>query len=459
MKLNFGVFLRPFGFPFLVLFLIIALQLPQPPLAWGEGKAIGHVLSSRDDSLPPRVYLPIASGAESSGPMVEVRALWVTRWDYSSPADLRTIVRKAADAHFNVIWLQVRGQADAYYRSSLEPWAARLSGTLGHDPGWDPLGLAIAEAHAAGLQLHAYVNVYPAWLGTTPPAHAIPEPMYHAFNALYGNLWVMWNDQGQPMTLRSDDYLYASPAYPPVADHIANVVQDLVSRYEVDGVHLDLVRYAGPRYSYDPKSNAAYADARAKEPGLSRAEWQRRQITRLVGRLREELRAARPRAWLSAAVWPAYRDHWDWWTGPDGYDGYYQDSVGWLLGGQADAIAPMLYTANILGDNFGFQAIDPFTLRRQESLMADVLNNPTRYQILVDDFMALAQGRLVLPGIYGDYPEFYYIAERIRWAREAGARGQAIFSYRLLNQRDYWDELVTGPYARPAILPTFLTSP
>ena len=443
----------------LILSLAVALLFQSASVARGDERKRGPSAPSREGGLVARAYLPAIAHGEASGPMVEIRALWVTRWDYSSPADIRAIMQKAARAHFNVVWLQVRGQADAYYRSSLEPWAARLSGVLGRDPGWDPLAVAISEAHAVGLQLHAYVNVYPAWLGTTPPARATPEPMYHAFNALYGNLWVMWNDRGQPMGLRSDDYLYANPAYPPVADHIAAVVRDLLSRYEVDGLHLDLVRYAGPRYSYDPKSNAAYAEAKEKEPGLSRAEWQRRQITRLVERLHEEMKTLRPRAWLSAAVWPAYRDRWDWWTGPDGYDGYYQDSIGWLLGGQADAIAPMLYTSNILGDSFGFQAVDPWTSQRLESLVEDVFNNPTRYQILVADFMELAQGRTVLPGIWGDYSAFSYIDERIRWAREAGARGQAIFSYRLLNQRDYWDELRNGPYARPAILPDAYAGP
>ncbi|HSN74356.1 MAG TPA: family 10 glycosylhydrolase, partial [Anaerolineae bacterium] len=69
---------------------------------------------------------------------VETRALWVTRWDFRTPDDIRWLVDKAAGANFNALYFQVRGNADALYPSALEPWMARLSGgALGEDPGWD----------------------------------------------------------------------------------------------------------------------------------------------------------------------------------------------------------------------------------------------------------------------------------------------------------------------------------
>ncbi|HRX01609.1 MAG TPA: family 10 glycosylhydrolase, partial [Anaerolineae bacterium] len=74
----------------------------------------------------------------------ELRALWVTRWDFRTAEDIRIIAERAADANFNALFFQVRGNADALYRSQIEPWSALLSGgTLGEDPGWDPLELAI----------------------------------------------------------------------------------------------------------------------------------------------------------------------------------------------------------------------------------------------------------------------------------------------------------------------------
>ena len=79
----------------------------------------------------------------------EMRALWITRWDFHTRDDISVIADKAAEANFNALFFQVRGNADALYSSQLEPWSSRLSGTLGVDPGWDPLALAVEEAHAA----------------------------------------------------------------------------------------------------------------------------------------------------------------------------------------------------------------------------------------------------------------------------------------------------------------------
>ncbi|MCH7939255.1 MAG: family 10 glycosylhydrolase [Candidatus Marinimicrobia bacterium] len=109
----------------------------------------------------------------------EARAVWLSRFDYcgvspthdpdSIQAYITQVVRQAARANFNILFFQVRGSGDAYYQPGLEPWGSLLTGTLGADPGWDPLQFAIEAAQAHGLELHAWVNVYPAWKGTRPP--------------------------------------------------------------------------------------------------------------------------------------------------------------------------------------------------------------------------------------------------------------------------------------------------
>jgi uncharacterized lipoprotein YddW (UPF0748 family) len=107
---------------------------------------------------------PATEPAVEAEPMVEARAVWVNRFEYNSPADVREIVQRVAAANFNVIYFQVRGQGDAYYRSALEPCAIRLCGRLGNgSPPFDPLQIAIDEAHARGIQLHAWVNALPGW--------------------------------------------------------------------------------------------------------------------------------------------------------------------------------------------------------------------------------------------------------------------------------------------------------
>jgi uncharacterized lipoprotein YddW (UPF0748 family) len=380
---------------------------------------------------------------------VERRALWVTRYDWTglnqtpSPDKIDEIVTNAVEAGFNTIFFQVRGTGDAYYTPGLEPWAARLTGsvaeTLGQDPGWDPLARMLECAHAAGLEVHAYVNVYPVWLpppegygelwppATNPPhmfdrltygPHYAEHPGEHGL----GMAWRQHQAPDKPMNLERNKYLWASPGVDEVRDHILAVIADLVNRYAVDGVHHDLVRYAGRDYSYDPSSNAAAGSA--KTP--ARDQWQRDRVTDLVRRVQAQTSAIRPEVWISAAVWPYYLDQWSWEVS-EGYADYYQDSKGWLAAGVVDAIAPMLYTG--VADDFD------------------------RWQILMNDFLTDSKGGHVYPGIGADYADFSAIAQRIEAARQAGAPGHAIFSYGALNNRGYWDDLATGPYAEPATLP------
>jgi uncharacterized lipoprotein YddW (UPF0748 family) len=371
----------------------------------------------------PLCYLPLIMKSYPTPP--EARALWVTRWDYSDSEDVQEIVNRAANANFNILFFQVRGQADAYYHSNYEPWAERLTGTLGQDPGWDPLATAVKLAHAAGLELHAWVNVYPAWLGESPPPSTTPEHMYNIFNELYGDNWVQWNDQGQPMQLNTY-YLWASPGHEAVSERIVHVCEDIVTNYDVDGLHLDRVRYYRPEYSHDPVSRARFEAEKATNPELTWEEWQRSQVTSLVSSVYEVI-SSKPNLMLTAAVWPVYQDQWGWITW-DGYSGYYQDSQGWMETEVIDAVAPMLYTITIQ-------------------------DYPDRFDVLIRDFVSNANERHVWPGITADYASFDEIRSRIELARQAGASGQAIFSYSLINQGDYWDEFRDGPYAIPADVP------
>jgi uncharacterized lipoprotein YddW (UPF0748 family) len=384
------------------------------------------------------------------GPRVERRAIWVTRYDWTrvytptTPSQIDEIVANVAGAGFNTIFFQVRAAGDAYYTPGLEPWAARLTGsaweTLGQDPGWDPLARILEVGHAAGLEIHAYVNVYPAWLpvaddALAPPATTPPQ-MFDRFT--YGPThpehpgeyalafdWRQHHQDTGPMPLTKNAYLWASPGVDQVQDHVVAVVRDLLTRYPVDGIHLDLVRYAGYLYSHDPFSNAAAGETRT----AARSQWQRERVTDLVRRVYSETHAQRPGAWVSAAVWPYYMDTWGWGTS-QGYTDYYQDSKGWLRLGVIDAIAPMLYGGG-------------------ESIPDDV----DHWRILMEDFVEDSAGRHVYPGIAGYYDDFDAIVQRILAARAAGAPGHALFSYGALNARGYWDDFAAGPYASSAVLP------
>ncbi len=384
-------------------------------------------------------------------PQTERRAIWITRFDWANPPQppapeiIDEMVSNIAQAGFNTILFQVRGEADAYYTPGLEPWAARLTGTsantLGQDPGWDPLARLLAAAHKAGLKVHAYINVYPVWI---PPATEEEGPIWprpttpaHLFDRLtygpthernpgefgLGYTWRQHATPDKPMSLVRGRYLWASPGVPELREHILAVITDLARRYDIDGIHLDRIRYAGPEYSLDPASN----EQAGTDHTPARAQWQREQITAFVRKIKTEVQAIKPNLEISAAVWPYYEDKWGWGLS-EGYHDYYQDSKGWLAAGAVDAIAPMLYGG--VSDNF------------------------ERWQILLDDFLADSADQAVYAGIGGAYDDFEAITQRIEAARRAGAAGHVIFSYGALQQRDYWQKLRQGPYIIPATAKT-----
>lgn len=418
-----------------------------------EGRATGLRLRpamALSDTLTATIYLPMIQSA--APPMVERRAIWITRYDWTTltgapePVDIDHMVAQIAAAGFNTILFQVRGAGDAYYTPGLEPWAARLTAglpgdTLGRDPGWDPLARMIAQGHAAGLEVHAYVNVYTAWLappdaayGTRWPRATTPPQMFDRFtygpnyaahpgDHALGYDWRQHDEAAQSMPLSWGSYLWASPGLDQVQDHIKAVILDIVTRYAVDGVHLDLVRYAGPAYSYDPDSNAVAGADKSPE----RDQWQRDRITALVRDVHDAAHTLRPGGLLiSAAVWPYTTDKWGW-DVRGGYADYYQDARGWLASGAVDALLPMLYGG--YADDF------------------------VNWQMLLADFLAEADRRAVYPGIGSHYDEVDAILARIAAARAAGAPGHAIFSYSGLAARDAWHALASGPYRVPALLP------
>jgi uncharacterized lipoprotein YddW (UPF0748 family) len=373
-------------------------------------------------------------------PMVEFRGVWLTRFDWtldpneSNPAKIDQMVNNIAYAGFNVIFFQVRGEADAFYQSNVEPWSARLTGTLGQNPGWDPLAYLIERAHAQGIQVHAYLNVYPVWLGCTPPPDgSTPRHLYHQLRDLGTTAGkpnhLQWNSKGD-VICGANEYLRASPASIAFDDHLLNVAADLVTRYDVDGIHLDHIRYASDA-SCDPVSESSYgAPCFGYNGSVVYEDWQRAQVNGTVWKIYTEIVPLKPHLWLSAAVWPIYIDYWGW-GGREGYHDYYQDSKAWLGngGGEAyiDSISPMIY-----GSSF-------WTLEK--------------WSTLVQDFQGDANGRYVIPGIHGNYDDFSDIETRINLGRQFGTAGHAIFSYGYLEEHAYFDELRNGPYVVTAVMP------
>jgi uncharacterized lipoprotein YddW (UPF0748 family) len=321
-----------------------------------------------------------------------MRGIWVTRWSYSSTSDIATIMGEVADAGFNTVYFQVRGNHDAYYDSSLEPWASRLSGTLGVDPGWDPLQSAIDEGHARGLQVHAYINVAPLWSGTTAPSSS---GIAHAYTS--NPEWVVADSSGTPLALNGS-YVYATLGNSLVRGRLADVAADISNKYDVDGIHLDYIRYPGSDYSHDTASEASYA---LSPDGLSWEDWQREQVKLAVGGVSDAVDVP-----VTAAVWGIYENSFGWSGVSQGNTDYYQDSRAFLSEGLLDANIPMIYW--------------PVT---------DVPGDYLDFATLAQDHVDHASGRHVYAGMSAEDLDVDQLVACVEAARTAGANGVVMFDW------------------------------
>lgn len=292
---------------------------------------------TRREPEPTRAQSAPAAIAAESKP-APIRALWITRWDYHSEADVRAAVDRAAEAGFDTLFFQVRGNATAFYRSSFEPWAEELGGA---DPGFDPLEVAIAQAHARRVALHAWVNVLPAWWGSAPPRD--PRQVCNAHPE-----WLWYDQSGRRQPLLERFYVSLNPCLPEVRYYILSVFADLLARYALDGLHMDYVRYpceppvipaqSGLDYPRDARTVALFEAESGKTPDGDRAAWgawRAEQLSKLVRAVRAMQRELRPAAWLSAAVGSDPEHH---------LELYFQDARRWCREGLLDLAVPMNYT-------------------------------------------------------------------------------------------------------------------
>ncbi len=267
------------------------------------------------------------------------RIIWVTRWDYKKPGDVKKIIQNCSEYGINTVLFQVRGNGTAYYKSQYEPWAWELSGkdssTLGKDPGWDPLETAIKAASETDMELHAYLNVYPGWRGKTPPPPEAKQ-LYTAHKNWFG-----LNEGGNPQPL-TDEYVTLCPGVPAVRDYLEKVFLQVVKDYPVDGIHLDYVRYYNDlgEYSLDPASIKSFKTQYHLHPLEAPelwSQWKREAVTDLVRRISKGTKKLRKDCQVSAATWNSYYN---------GYSRFYQDSWKWMKEGLLDFATPMTYTTD-----------------------------------------------------------------------------------------------------------------
>ena len=193
-------------------------------------------------------------------------------------AQLRALLDRAAELKLNAILLQIRPASDALYSSEKEPWSQFLTGRQGKSPGYDPLQFAIEEAHARGIELHAWINPFRA---------ATNAKMTFAANhvAKVHPKWIC----------RVGSQLWLDPGEPAARDYVLDVIQDIVRRYEIDGVHIDDYFYPYPRKP-DVVSfpDDATWERYGTKSGLTRADWRRENINDFVRSMYRAVKSIKP---------------------------------------------------------------------------------------------------------------------------------------------------------------------
>lgn len=253
-------------------------------------------------------------------------------------AELTAMLDRAKGLNLNAVVMQVRPAGDALYKSPHEPWSEFLTGKMGQAPDddFDPLAFAVAEAHARGMELHAWFNPFRARLleadGQAPPA--APDHVSKAHPE-----WVR----------KYGSYLWMDPGEQAVQDHAIKVMRDVVKRYDIDAIHIDDYFYPYP--VKDPKGNdvpfpddASWRKYVAAGGTLNRDDWRRNNVDRFVERMYREVHAEKVHVKVGVSPFGIWKPgHPAGITGMDPTEKLYADAKLWLQKGWLDYLAPQLY--------------------------------------------------------------------------------------------------------------------
>lgn len=367
-------------------------------------------------------FLIVLTGLIYSQPKEEVRAVWVTTvfnldWPRTSGANTQRtemiqLLDKLKAANFNTIMLQVRGRGDLLYGSAIEPWARALTGSLGGNPGYDPVQFTIEEAHKRGMEVHAWWNVYKVYGTGTPPV-TNPQHVVHRHPnlvKLYDGEW--WMDPGEPGT----------------KTYLLNLAMEMVRKYPLDGIHFDFIRYPGTDFS-DSASYANYGG------GVNKSDWRRSNINNFVTAIYDSIQLVRPKMKVGSAPIGIYKNLDSCNRGWEAYTQVFQDSRRWLLARKHDYLSPQVYWD---------------------------INTCPRFDVIAKDWITGRGGRHIYMGIAayrmstndGNWPAAEILAQ-VDTSRKFGAQGQTYFRTASFidNQKNLYNLIKANQYLYPANIP------
>ena len=217
-------------------------------------------------------------------PSVETKAVWISYLEYQSilqgksksqfTSNIKTMFSKLAEDGFNTVFVHVRSHSDAMYDSKIFPWSVYCTGTEGKNPGFDPLKIMVSEAHSKGLKIEAWINPYRIKGNSDTGKIAKSSPAYE------------WLDTGKVIVL--DNGIYYNPADEEVIELIVSGVEEVVSNYDVDGIHFDDYFYPTTSESFD---KAYYNDYKSAGGKLSLASWRRQNVNTLIKEVYSAIKA------------------------------------------------------------------------------------------------------------------------------------------------------------------------
>ncbi|MGY6029417.1 glycoside hydrolase family 10 protein [Phytobacter sp. AG2a] len=305
--------------------------------------------------LPPVATHPLAdAGSRNNMPMRGVWLTTVSRLDWpplnsvnGSSAAVRIRIQQTAltdkldklkSLGINTVFFQVKPDGTALWPSKILPWSDMLTGTIGLDPGYDPLQFMLDEAHKRGMRVHAWFNPYRVSTNVKPSTAA---ELNRTLSLNPASVFVLHRDW-----IRTSGERYVlDPGIPEARDWITSIVAEVVARYPVDGVQFD-------DYFYTESAGSALNDSstfRQYGQGFSsKADWRRHNTQLLIEQVSRTIKQLNPNVEFGvspAGVWrnrshdPAGSDT----RGAAAYDESYADTRRWVQQGLLDYIAPQIY--------------------------------------------------------------------------------------------------------------------
>lgn len=325
---------------------------------------------------------------------------------------LSHMLDRLQQAGINTVIFQTRIRATVAYPSNIEPWDGAFSGTPGRSPSYDPLAFAIRECHRRGMEFHAWVVAFPICnvaLARRLGAEALPR-------------------KHPELCHRQGDAWFMDPGVPATAGYLAGICREIVEHYDVDGIHLDYIRY--PEESVGWKDQTTY---RKYGNGKRLQDWRRENVSRVIREVSQAVKSVRP--WVKLSCSPVGKradlprqSSYGW----NARDAVFQDAAQWLQQGLMDVLFPMMY--------FDGKHFYPFA----------------------QDWTEQSGGRPVVPGlgIYflsareKNWP-LSVITRQMRFARQLNMGGTAFFRSKFLtdNTKGLYDFLQKDFYRQPVLTP------